>query len=64
LFIQPKYAPDLHPIEQIFAELKHLLRKAPHASSKRSAAQALKSSLHLLRRMRKLFLNFSGYAEI
>jgi hypothetical protein len=41
-----------------------LLRKALHASSKRSAPQVLKSSLRLLRRVRKLFLNFSGYAEI
>jgi hypothetical protein len=64
LFMQPKYAPDLHPVEQIFAELKCLLRKALHASSKRSAPQVLKSSLRLLRRVRKLFLNFSGYAEI
>ncbi len=23
----PKYAPDLNPIEQVFANLKHLLRK-------------------------------------
>jgi transposase len=23
----PKYSPDLNPIEQVFAKLKHLLRK-------------------------------------
>ena len=28
LFFLPKYSPDLNPIEQIFAKLKHLLRKA------------------------------------
>jgi transposase len=28
LFILPKYSPDLNPIEQVFAKLKHLLRKA------------------------------------
>ena len=28
LFFLPKYAPDLNPIEQVFAKLKHLLRKA------------------------------------
>ena len=28
LFFPPKYSPDLNPIEQIFAKLKHLLRKA------------------------------------
>jgi putative transposase len=28
LFFLPKYSPDLNPIEQAFAKLKHLLRKA------------------------------------
>jgi len=28
LLFQPKYSPDLNPIEQVFAKLKHLLRKA------------------------------------
>ena len=28
LIFLPKYSPDLNPIEQVFAELKHLLRKA------------------------------------
>jgi putative transposase len=28
LFFLPKYSPDLNPIEQFFAELKHWLRKA------------------------------------
>ena len=28
LFFLPKYSPDLKPIEQVFAKLKHLLRKA------------------------------------
>ena len=28
LFLLPKYSPDLNPIEQVFAKLKHLLRKA------------------------------------
>lgn len=26
-FFLPKYSPDLNPIEQVFAKLKHLLRK-------------------------------------
>jgi transposase len=29
LFFLPKYSPDLNPIEQVFAKLKHLLRKGP-----------------------------------
>jgi transposase len=28
LFFLPKYSPDLNPIEQLFAQLKHRLRKA------------------------------------
>jgi putative transposase len=28
LFFLPKYSPDLNPIEQLFAKLKHMLRKA------------------------------------
>src|SRR6266850_3279999 len=28
LFLLTKYSPDLNPIEQVFAKLKHLLRKA------------------------------------
>jgi transposase len=27
LFLLPKYSPDLNPIEQVCAKLKHLLRK-------------------------------------
>jgi transposase len=40
LFFLPKYPPDLNPIEQVFAKLKHLLRKA-------AASQSAKSSEHL-----------------
>jgi transposase len=28
LFFLPKYSPDLNPIEQVFAKLKHIIRKA------------------------------------
>jgi transposase len=28
LFLLPKYSPDLNPIEQVFAKLKHIIRKA------------------------------------
>ena len=28
LIFLPKYSPDLNPIEQVFAKLKHMLRKA------------------------------------
>jgi putative transposase len=33
LFFLPKYSPDLNPIEQVFAKLKHLLRKAAARSA-------------------------------
>lgn len=33
LFLMPKYSPDLNPIEQVFAKLKHLLRKAKARTS-------------------------------
>jgi transposase len=29
----PPYSPDLNPIEQVFAKLKHLLRKAQEHTS-------------------------------
>ena len=32
LFFLPAYSPDLNPIEQVFAKLKHLLRKATERS--------------------------------
>lgn len=32
LFFLPKYSPDLNPIEQLFAKLKHWLRKAAQRS--------------------------------
>jgi transposase len=33
LFFLPKYSPDLNPIEQMFAKLKHLLRKCAARSA-------------------------------
>jgi len=33
LFFLPKYSPDLNPIEQVFAKLKHLLRKSAPRSA-------------------------------
>jgi transposase len=40
LFFLPKYSPDLNPIEQVFAKLKHLLRKAA-ARTKTAVTQAI-----------------------
>ncbi len=33
LFFLPPYSPDLNPIEQVFAKLKHLLRQAAERTS-------------------------------
>jgi transposase len=33
LFFLPPYSPDLNPIEQVFAKLKHLLREAAERTS-------------------------------
>jgi transposase len=46
LFFLPKYSPDLNPIEQVFAKLKHLLRKAAARTVEAvwaAIAQALKA---------------------
>jgi transposase len=40
LFLLPKYSPDLNPIEQVFAKLKHMLRKAA-ARSKDAVCAAI-----------------------
>jgi len=40
LLFLPKYSPDLNPIEQVFAKLKHLLRKAA-ARSKDAVCNAI-----------------------
>ncbi|HEY0181728.1 MAG TPA: transposase, partial [Rhodopila sp.] len=40
----PKYSPDLNPIEQVFAKLKHLLRKAA-ARSQQAVADTIRDLL-------------------
>ena len=41
----PKYSPDLNPIEQVFAKLKHLLRKA-QARSRDAVCTTIGALLH------------------
>jgi transposase len=45
LFFLPKYSPDLNPIEQVFAKLKHLLRKE-HARTAEAICTAVGKLLH------------------
>jgi transposase len=40
LLFLPKYLPDLNPIEQVFAKLKHLLRKQRRARKPSSQPSA------------------------
>jgi transposase len=47
LFFLPQYSPDLNPIEQLFAKLKHHLRKA-HARSADAVCQAIAEALDTL----------------
>ena len=44
LFFLPKYSPDLNPIEQVFAKLKHWLRKA----AKRTTEAVCDAIAHIL----------------
>jgi putative transposase len=44
LFFLPKYSPDLNPIEQLFAKLKHHLRKA----QQRTAETVGNALVHIL----------------
>ena len=56
LFFLPPYSPDLNPIEQVFAKLKHFLRKARRAHRPRHVEAHWNPPRRLQsRRMRKLF---------
>jgi putative transposase len=48
LFFLPKYSPDLNPIEQLFAKLKHWLRKAA-ARTRDAVCQAVAEILDNVR---------------
>ncbi len=63
LFLLPKYSPDLNPIEQVFAKLKHLLRKA----AERTVEATWKRSGELLDHFKPdecgRYLQNAGYAS-
>jgi len=63
LIFLPPYSPDLNPIEQVFAKLKTLIRKA-RARSVEAMAEAIRESLprFLPDECRNYFTN-SGYAS-
>lgn len=64
LFFLPKYSPDLNPIEQLFAKIKHWLR---HAAA-RSFDQLLAAMNDILQKVTptqcKNFLANSGYGPV
>ena len=60
LFFPPKYSPDLNPIEQVFAKLKHLLRKAAARTVDAAAPPSAQFCKPHTARMRQLPQN-SGY---
>jgi len=63
LFFLPPYSPDLNPIEQVFAKLKHLLRKA----QERTVEATWKRIGALLREFKSTecanYLRNAGYAS-
>ena len=64
LFFLPKYSPDLNPIEQVFAKLKHLMRKAQPRdieATSRKAGQLL--DLFSPQECANYFLN-AGYGAV
>lgn len=63
LFFLPKYSPDLNPIEQAFAKLKHLLRKAA-ARTKETVSNAVAELLDTFTKdeCKNYFAN-AGYAR-
>jgi transposase len=64
LFFLPPYSPDLNPIEQVFAKLKHLMRKA----SQRTVESTWRKTGELLRLFSPAecqnYLTNSGYASV
>lgn len=63
LFFLPPYSPDLNPIEQVFAKLKTLLRKA-NARTAEATTQCIGDLLHAFNSQECAnYLANSGYAS-
>jgi transposase len=63
LLFLPKYSPDLNPIEQVFAKLKHFLRRAA-ARTVEAVGSAIAEVLHLFTSEEcASYLANSGYAR-
>ncbi len=63
LLFLPKYSPDLNPIEQVFAKLKHLLRKE-HARTAEAVCEAVGKLLQAFSSNECAnYLENAGYAQ-
>jgi transposase len=63
LFFLPPYSPDLNPIEQVFAKLKTLLRKADERSVEATWRRIGSILGHFSPRECAAYLENSGYAS-
>jgi transposase len=63
LFFLPKYSPDLNPIEQVFAKLKHLLRKCAARSTEALCAAIGQSLQAFTPEECANYLENAGYAR-
>lgn len=64
LFLQPKYSPDLNPIEQLFSKIKHELRKAAKRT-KEAVCEAIGNILETITPAEcKNYFNHAGYERV
>lgn len=64
LLFLPPYSPDLNPIEQVFAKLKHLLRKAAKRTVETAWRQIGERLTHFSSTECANYLMNSGYASV
>ena len=63
LFFLPKYSPDLNPIEQVFAKLKHFLRKAAARTAETISAALREILASFTRQECANYFRNSGYTS-
>jgi transposase len=64
IFFLPPYSPDLNPIEQVFAKLKHLMRKAGQRTLENTWRKAGAILDHFSPAECQNYLTNAGYASI
>src|SRR5580704_13087039 len=63
VFYLPQYSPDLNPIEQVFAKLKALLRKAAERTTQRLCRRIAALLAEISPQECSNFLEHAGYAS-